>query len=88
MNIAMINCGLVGSTGKIMRQIADLAAKKGHKVCLIASALPVNKTIKTKHPLLIIGNEFTRKCNVALGRITGFTNCFAYFATLKVLKQF
>lgn len=87
MNIAMINCGLVGSTGKIMHQIADLASEKGHKVCLVVSALPVNKTIKTKHPLFIIGNEHARKLNVLLGRVTGFTNCFGYFSTLKMLKQ-
>lgn len=87
MNIAMINCGLVGSTGKIMLQIADCAVENGHNVCLVASALPVNKTVKTKHKVLFIGSELTRKINVALGRITGFTNCFAYFATKRVLKQ-
>ncbi len=88
MNIAMINCGLVGSTGRIMMQIADCAAANGHKVCLAVSGLPVNKTIKTSHPIFIIGNEFTRKCNVALGRITGLTNCFAFFSTKRLLKQF
>ena len=87
MNIAMINCGLVGSTGRIMLQLADCAKENGHNACIIVSGLPVNQTIKTEHPMLVIGNEITRKINVLLGRITGFTNCFAYFETKKMLSK-
>lgn len=83
----MANYVLYGSTGKIMLQIADSAVTKGRNVQLVASGLSANKTVKTLHNVIFLGNEFTRKCNVVLGRITGFTNCFAYFATLKMLKQ-
>ena len=87
MNIAMINCGLVGSTGKIMRQTADCAKQDGHNVLLAVSGQPVNSSTDTSHFVYIIGNELSRKINVLLGRITGLNGCFAYFATKGLIRH-
>lgn len=87
MNIAMINCGLVGSTGKIMRQTANRTKKDGHNVLLAVSGQPVNKETDTSHIVHIIGSELSRKINVLLGRITGLNGCFAYFATKRFIRQ-
>lgn len=87
MRVVQINGGVFGSTGSIMFGISEQLKINGDK-CLCFS--PVTVTNRDKDPgyeYEKIGTYNSRRVNVLLDRITGFSGCFSYFVTGKVIKK-
>lgn len=87
MRIVQINGGAKGSTGKIMRGIADVARTQGHEVMCASPITTTNRDAGEDCGYYRIGTFNSRRVNVALARITGFNGCFAWFETYKLLKK-
>ena len=84
MKIVAINSGKHGSTGNIMLQIAKLARKNGHKVYTFSGPKTNNSTVEDHS---IIGNKLSYFMHRLLASVTGFSECFSLFLTLKFLKK-
>ena len=87
MKVCQINGWATGSTGKIMLGIADTAKQNGFETFCFAPVTNKNLIRQKNEPYVRIGKNLTRKMSILLARITGFSGCFAPFATLKVLKK-
>jgi glycosyltransferase involved in cell wall biosynthesis len=87
LRVVQINGGVFGSTGKIMFGIAKAARKHGIDVLCAAPVTTTNRFKEPEDPYIKIGSFHSRRINVLLGRITGYNDCFAYFATRKLLKE-
>lgn len=84
MRIISINLGFEGSTGKIVQGIYEISHNRNFEFILMA---PWNKKFTYKDDIHCIGNRRFRKINAYLGAVTGLDGCFAFFATLKVIKR-
>lgn len=86
MKIVQINGGAVGSTGKIMFGIDEIAKQNGIQTMCV---FPVVKKQKKQlaENCVAIGNYYTRGMSVLLARLTGLNGCFARFSTKKLLKK-
>ncbi len=85
MNIVEINVCDYGSTGKIMLQIARRAEEKGHNAFTFS-----RKWIKQSTPVkghTYFGYFVENAFHHILSEITGFSECFSYFGTLKLIRQ-
>ena len=83
--VLSINLGNFGSTGGIARGINAVASKKGF-CAYLAYPWDPNNGPQEKNDI-IIGSKFGRRASIALGRFTGFNDCFSVFATLKFLRR-
>jgi glycosyltransferase involved in cell wall biosynthesis len=86
MKVAYINTVLTGSTGKIMRETANLAKEMGAQIRLCVPKGRHND-INMAQDVLPIGNRFSEDLHILLGRITGLQGCFGVFATYRFLKR-
>lgn len=89
MRIAIVNMLHVGSTGKIMFEIAKCARAAGHEVRTYsprlyqrgeAMALP---SIEQHH---YFGSSKEHRMHILLAKATGFQGCFSWFATRQLLQ--
>lgn len=85
--LVQINGGVFGSTGKIMFGIEKAAKENGFETLCFSPVTASNKDKEPDNNYIKIGNFFSRRISVLLGRITGYSGCFAPFATLKMLKK-
>lgn len=83
--VLSINLGNFGSTGGIARGINAVAIKKGF-CAYLAYPWDPNNGPQEKNDI-IIGSKFGRRASIALGRFTGFNDCFSVFATIKFLRR-
>lgn len=85
MKICYINLCNYGSTGHIVRQLADMAKEKGHDVMV---AYPEsNKNKPAKDCDYLIESQRYNYISGELSTFTGFDCCFAVSATRKLLRQ-
>ena len=78
-----INCACTGSTGKIIGDIADVAAEKGYQTLLCAPSAPGNnKNIRYFQTSLPYEQGLYRRLN----RFYGFQYGFAPLSTAKIKK--
>lgn len=88
MNIIELNTCTYGSTGKIMRQISDIAINNGHK-CWLAVPLGRHNT-KKNNPysnMLWIGNRISEDSHIILGRVLGLQGYGSILATFFFLRK-
>ena len=83
--VVFVNLGNFGSTGTIVNGIAEKAIASGYDVLVCYPNLPINMEKKSRD--YIISSNFVRKCNNALGFITGKPGSFAYFSTKRLIKR-
>ena len=84
MKIVAINTFNIGSTGKIMLQIADKAREEG--VEYYTACPRARDNYKKKVPnQIFIGNRFLRNIHGVLSKITGFEGWFSILSTLNFL---
>jgi len=86
MRIVAINTCDYGSTGKIMRQIAENAETKGHSYWIAIPKGRHNKTTSYEKTIWI-GSRFSEDTHILLGRITGLQGCFSIVATWDFLNK-
>ncbi len=91
MKIAEINMVAVGSTGKIMLQIADHAREKGHEVRTYSTNVFSTRYKKlppapNKHHKYF-GSYFENGIHTLLGKITGLNGCFSVFSTYRLIRD-
>ena len=90
MVIAEINTLPVGSTGKIMFDLAETARKHGHTVYTY-SAKTFRRGMKNDYPErpyhIYYGSEAGNFVHKVLGGITGFNGYFSRHSTRKLIKQ-
>lgn len=87
MKIVQINGGVFGSTGTIMFGIADTVAKGGGETICFSPITVSNRHKKPETRFFNIGTFHSRRLNVILDRLTGFSNCFAVFSTLGMIRK-
>ena len=88
MNIVEINSVYYGSTGNIAIQIADLVNQQNDSAYVCTSGgRNSKKQAKNTSKQLLIGGFVSEKIHLVLGRITGYNNCFSYFATKAFLSK-
>ena len=91
MKIAEINMVAVGSTGKIMLQIAECARKKGHVVRTYSTN--VFSTRYKKLPPLpnenhkYFGSYLENGIHALLGKVLGLNGCFSIFSTFRLIRN-
>lgn len=83
--IVEINAGNIGSTGKIMLGIAEIARADGHKVFVCYPDARDNRK-KTVKDQLIIGDRLSRNLHLKCAELTGLNGYFSRLATKKFLK--
>lgn len=88
MRIVQINGGTKGSTGKIMFGIADIARKHGNEVICVSPITTTNRDKRNQDKFYQIGTFNSRRINVAVSQITGFSGCFSLISTYKLIKKF
>ena len=90
MIIAEINTLAVGSTGKIMFDLAETARKHGHTVYTY-SAKTFRRGMKNDYPERpyhsYFGSETGNFIHKAVGRLTGFNGYLSFWATRKLIRQ-
>lgn len=83
--IVAINSGNVGSTGAIMKGIADLAEKRGHSVTI---AYPMSRNVlPAKKNDIVISSVPVKFLSTRLASCTGLNGCFAWFSTWLFLRK-
>ena len=87
MRIVQINGGTKGSTGKIMFGIADIARKHGNEVICVSPITTTNRDKRNQDKFYQIGTFNSRRINVAISQITGFSGCFSLISTYKLIKK-
>lgn len=87
MKIVAMNGGSVGSTGKIMIGIAELARGKGIDYTCAYPIIKANRGKPIGEKEIQIGNYYSRCFSVLLSRVTGQNGCFAYGETKRFLKK-
>lgn len=97
MKIACINTTHTGSTGKIMRQVAECARSCGHSA---ASYSTINVSV-SRRPMRVnklgdypeleghqyYGNYFSSVFHVVMGVLTGYNGYFSSLATRRLLRE-
>ena len=86
MTIVAINTFNIGSTGKIMRQIAEEARKVGIEYYTCCPRARDNYRVIDKNQVFI-GNRLLRNVHGLLSRITGLEGWFSFFSTLVFIKK-
>lgn len=90
MVIAEINTVAIGSTGKIMFDLAETAKRHGHTVYTY-SAKTFRRGIKNDYPdrpyHTYYGSEYGNLVHKILGGITGFNGFFSVWSTRKLIRQ-
>lgn len=86
MRILMINTCNYGSTGNIMRQIADTVRKAGGTAVICYPKSRSNAT-KQQPEDIVIGNRLSRNIHLLLAKFTGLNGCFSFFSTLHFLRK-
>lgn len=85
MNICFLNLGNYGSTGNIVRHLADMARAAGNTTLV---AYPDSKRRKPRcEDDYIIESEGYQHLSGELSTFTGLDCCFAYYATIKLLRK-
>ena len=85
MNICFLNLANYGSTGNIVRHLADMAKNAGYTTMV---AYPDSRKKKPKcDDDYIIESEGYQHLSGELSTFTGLDCCFAYFATIKFLRK-
>lgn len=91
MKIAEINMVAIGSTGKIMLQIAERAREKGHIVKTFSTNVFSTKYKKLPPPPNsdheYFGSYFENGIHTTLGKITGHNGSFSRFATFRLIRK-
>jgi len=84
--IVHINSFNMGSTGKIMLQVSELAKNEGYEVydCYPLSRDNLKKKVENA---ILIGNRFWRNVHLKLSQITGYNGCFSYFSTKNFIRK-
>ncbi|MBQ8849453.1 MAG: glycosyltransferase [Clostridia bacterium] len=86
LKIVQINSCTFGSTGKIMRQIADNATACGYDVYCCYPKSRENLKIEVRNSI-IIGGRISRNLHLLLSEFTGFNGCFSVLATASFLRK-
>ena len=90
MIIAEINTVAVGSTGKIMFDLAETARKHGHTVYTY-SAKTFRRGMKNEYPLkpyhMYYGTEIENLFHKVIGGITGLNGYFSVLSTYKLIQR-
>ena len=90
MTIAEINTLAVGSTGKIMFDLAETARRHGHTVYTY-SARTFRRSMKYEYKAIedhtYYGSEAGSFFHKLVGGFTGLNGCFSYFATRKLIAD-
>lgn len=90
MRVAMVNMLHVGSTGKIMFEIAKCARASGHEVRTYSPRLYQSQDtaglpfIEQHH---YFGSAKEHRMHILLAKATGFHGCFSWIATRQLLKM-
>ena len=91
MKIAEINMVAIGSTGKIMLQIAERAREKGHIVKTFSTNVFSTKYKKLPPPPNgdheYFGSYFENGIHTFLGKITGHNGSFSRFSTFRLIRK-
>lgn len=83
--VVAINGANVGSTGRIMRGISELAESKGFKVY---QAYPKSRNVlPTRKNDIIISSVPVKYLSTRAARLTGLNGCFAWLSTMKFLRK-
>lgn len=85
MKICFLNLGNYGSTGGIVRQLADMVKSEGHKTLVVYPDSKKNKQARDDD--YIMESECYQYISGELSTFTGFDCCFALSATHKLLKK-
>jgi putative colanic acid biosynthesis glycosyltransferase len=84
--IVFVNTCLYGSTGRIVRQIQDVAEKKGMMTWTVTS-YDRSGRVKYKNHDIIIGNFFSRYLHLLISRFMGIGGLFSNIATIRLVKR-
>lgn len=85
-NILEINNSTVGSTGRIMFMVSQVAEGNGYKV-YTSSAVHRNEAKINKNNHIYIGNVYDKKIHLFLAKQTGYNGCFSHITTLLFLNK-
>lgn len=85
--IVEINSVLVGSTGKIAVQLAELAERQGDRVMVCVPRGRHNRHRDTSYMLCLFGSRLSEDGHLILGRLTGYNGCFSRIATKRLLRR-
>lgn len=85
MRIVHVNTVFGGSTGKIMRGIAQTARDAGHTVYTISRNWGGDLIDDPFH--LLIGTRLDNRLHQILGTLSGFEGCFSRLATKRLLRR-
>ncbi len=86
MRTLSINSCNFGSTGNIMRQIAETAKRAGAET-LICYPRSRSNAKKQSPGDLLIGNRISRNVHLKLAQLTGLNGMFSVFSTLAFLRK-
>lgn len=86
MKIVEINAVPYGSTGKIAKQIAQVANMHGHEAVFACSWTKIKKNHMKKDEMLI-GSFLGKSLHIALAKLTGFSGYFGVIDTLLLIRK-
>ena len=78
-----INAVPYGSTGKIIRGIAEIASKEDIETYIYYGW---TKGLRRSHEGVMVGSFLGKILHMAFGKLTGFAGCFSLFDTLKLIS--
>lgn len=87
MKVVQINSYNFGSTGNIMLGIASTVYGRNGKIVNCYPKSRSNEKRQKKEDL-IIGDRVSNNIHLMLSYLTGFTGCFSFFTTKRLIKQF
>lgn len=86
MKIVEINAVPYGSTGKIAKQIAQVANLHGHEAVFACSWTKIKKNRMEKDEILM-GSFLGKSLHIALAKLTGLSGCFGVIDTLLFIRK-
>lgn len=87
MKILYVNCVCgVGSTGRIVTELAELAKKKGHTVKVACSTVAPIKGVSSDE-LIVVGSKLDYYMHNAMSRLTDHEGLYSKIATKKLIRQ-
>lgn len=84
--ILEINSCTIGSTGRIMRMVAETARNSGFTVYTSSPVQGNEEKIKSKNHIYI-GNLIDKRIHLLLAKATGYHGCFSHIATAIFLMK-
>lgn len=89
MKIVEINSMKNGSTGNIMRNIAELGRRQGHKVYTACAGNLYQRRLPMEHPEhhIYIGGILENKLHKILGTVLGCGGTYSWWGTYRFLKK-